>query len=232
MSRQPLPGSVLAPALRGFGELLITLGLVVLLFCYYELSFTGWYTSRSQTRLQTQFAVPASVPSAGPATSGASGPAAPPIGSALAQIFIPRLGRDFHYIVVEGIGTEALKEGPGHFPSSALPGELGNTVISGHRTTYLAPFNRLDELQQGDAVVLETRTQWFTYRVTGEQVVLPSAIEVTFPVPGRPGVLPTQSLLTLTTCNPKYSAQTRLIVRGTLVDTASKSTGRRPAVLG
>ena len=212
---------------RGSGEVLITLGLVVLLFCYYELSFTGGYTGEQQQRLTRVFDAPA--PRA--TTTAAPLPVEPPIGDAVAQIFIPRLGPDYHFIVVEGIGTDVLKLGPGHYPSSALPGGLGNTVISGHRTTYLAPFNRLDELLPGDAVVLETRTQWFTYRVTGDQVVLPSAIEVTYPVPGRLGVAPTEHLLTLTTCNPKYSASTRLIIRGTLTDTVAKGPGIRPAAL-
>ena len=226
MSR-PLP---VATVVRGLGEVLITLGLVVLLFCYYELAFTGYYAGQQQDRLVKQFAV---APEPVPLTTAAPAAAvAPPLGNALAQIFLPRLGRDFHFIVVEGVGTEMLKQGPGHLPGSALPGGLGNTVISGHRTTYLAPFNRLDELQPGDAVVLETRAAWFTYTVTGDQVVHPTAVEVTFPVPGRPDATPTEHLLTLTTCNPKYSASTRLIVRGILAETLPKSSGRRPAALG
>ena len=219
-----------ATLLRGSGEVLITLGLVVLLFCYYELAFTGYYAGQQQQRLAKEFS--AALPAVAPVTAAPPAAVTPPIGDALAQIYLPRLGRDYHYIVVEGVGTEPLKEGPGHLPGSALPGGLGNVVISGHRTTYLAPFNRLDELQPGDEVVLETRTSWFTYRVTGEEVVRPTAIEVTFPVPGQPDATPTEHLLTLTTCNPKYSASTRLVVRGILTDTLPKTSGRRPAVLG
>lgn len=215
---------------RGAGEVMITLGLVVLLFCYYELSFTGYYAGQQQSRLVKQFDGPA--PLLPVLTAVPPVVVVPPLGNALAQIFIPRLGHDYHFIVVEGIGTELLKEGPGHLPGSALPGGLGNTVISGHRTTYLAPFNRLDELQPGDQVVLETRTSWFTYRVTGDQVVRPTSIEVTYPVPGQPDATPTEHLLTLTTCNPKYSASTRLIVRGILVETLLKDSGHRPAALG
>jgi sortase A len=82
---------------------------------------------------------------------------------------IPRLGdwNDRPPVVVEGVSTSDLKKGPGHIPGTALPGELGNVVLSGHRTTYGAPFERFDELRPGDAVVVETRDTWFTYTVTG-----------------------------------------------------------------
>jgi len=216
---------------RGTGQLLITVGLVVLLFCLYELQVTGYYTKDQQNGLEQQFdqPLPTAAQLAGP--GGRAVPPVVPLGNALARIWIPRLGRDYHYVVVEGVSVEDLKKGPGHYPGTALPGGLGNSVISGHRTTYLAPFSRLDVLRAGDAIVVETRTSWFTYRMTGRQVVAPTAIEVTYPVPGRRGSAPTQHLLTLTTCNPKYSARQRLVVRGELEDSLAKATGRRPPAL-
>jgi sortase A len=105
-------------------------------------------------------------------------------------------------------------------------------VISGHRTTYGAPFNRVDELRTGDPIVLETRDTWYTYRVTSEQVVSPSAVEVTYPVPGQRGAVPTKRLLTLTTCNPKYSASQRLIVHALLDSSQPKSAGDPAALTG
>jgi sortase A len=133
--------------------------------------------------------------------------------------------------VVEGVSVEDLKQGgPGHIPGTALPGEVGNVVLSGHRTTYGAPFNRWDELQPGDLVVLETRDGWFTYRITGSQVVLPNAVEVTFPVPGDSDATPSRRLLTMTTCNPEYSARERLIVSAELTEAADKAAGL-PAAL-
>ena len=142
---------------------------------------------------------------------------------------IPRLGdwNDDPPVVVEGVSRPRPEEGPRPHPGTALAGELGNHVVSGHRTTYGAPFNRLDELEPGDAVVVETRDTWFTYRVTGTQVVQPTAVEVTFPVPGDRDATPTKRLLTLTTCNPKYSARQRLIVSAEL--DADDEGGRRPA---
>lgn len=218
---------------RTLGELLVTAGVVVLLFCFYELEVTGIYTAKEQTKLgedlQHAWTAP-EVPSL-PGQPSRPVDVVPPFGDALARIYLPRLGRDYRKVVVEGVGHEDLKKGPGHLPGTALPGQLGNVVISGHRTTYGAPFNRVDELRVGDAIVVETRTTWFTYRVTGLTVVAPTAVEVTYPVPGRAGATPTQRLLTLTTCNPKYSAQTRLIVRALLQSPLAKAPGVLPPAL-
>jgi sortase A len=139
------------------------------------------------------------------------------------------VGKDAR-VVFEGVSHEDLKRGPGHYPGTALPGVVGNMVISGHRTTYGAPFNRVDELHAGDPIVLETRDTWFTYRVTSEQVVAPTAVSVTYPVPGQKGAVPTKRLLTLTTCNPKYSATQRLIVHAILDTSLPKSAGTPPAL--
>lgn len=230
--------------IRGLGQLLITAGLVVLLFCVYELWGTGLYTSQQQTKitqqLQQQWADP--VPRASPGTTGAgttgAGAAsadpltAPTNGKGIAIIRIPKLGRDYAYTVVEGVDRESLKKGPGHLPESAQPGALGNFVVSGHRTTYLAPFNRVDELQAGDPIVVETRDTWFTYEVTQKLIVLPTAYEVTYPVPGDRTAKPTEHLITLTTCNPKYSAKQRLVLHGRLVLETPKTDGPPPALRG
>jgi sortase A len=199
--------------LRGIGQTLITLGVVILLFCGYELWFTGIYTKQQQHELgkgldQTWQQAPAVTP------HHQLVPLPYVVGKGIARIWFPTLR--LHYVVVEGVTREDLKKGPGHYPTSARIGAVGNVVISGHRTTYLAPFNRVDELHAGDPIVLETQGFWYTYTVTSETVVKPTAIEVTYPVPYHLGRKPTQRLLTLTTCNPKYSATTRLIVHATL----------------
>jgi sortase A len=222
--------------LRGLGQTLITLGVVVLLFCVYELYFTNVYTNNQQDKLGDQIQQTWAAPPPSPAPG--SKLATPSLGSALAIIRMPRIGMVGKVgahgarVVVEGVGHEDLKKGPGHYPGTALPGAIGNVVISGHRTTYGAPFNRVDEQRPGDAIVLETRDTWFTYRVTSEQVVPPTAVEVTYPVPGKKGAVPTKRLLTLTTCNPKYSARTRLIVHALLESALPKSQGDPPALTG
>ena len=179
--------------------------------------------------------VPSPVASAQPEPSSPA-PVAPPapaaqpvvqpdLGDAIAVLHVPSLAGFDPWVVVEGTSLEDLKSGPGHIRGTAQPGEVGNVVLSGHRTTYGAPFARLDELRPGDRVVLETRDRWFTYSVTGTQIVSPYAIEVTYPVPGRRGATPTEQLLTLTTCHPRYSARQRMVVQATLTAEQGKDAG-------
>ena len=218
--------------LRGVGQTLITLGLVVLLFCVYELKVTNLVTAREQDRLGRDLRRAWAEAPRVPRTPGASpSPAAVPIGSGIAVLHVPRLGEDWEpKVVVEGVEVDDLKKGPGHIPETADPGELGNVVFSGHRTTYGAPFARLDELRPGDAVVVETRDGWFTYTVRGTQIVAPTAVEVTYAVPGDSTARPTKRLLTLTTCHPRYSARQRMVVQAELTAAGSKDDGP-PAVL-
>lgn len=217
-------------ALRGIGQLLITAGVVLLLFVGYELQVTGIYTSQQQHRLDRQLSDTWARPTR---TAAGRVPvlAAFRPGAGIARIYLPTLGKDQVHVVVEGVSHADLKTGPGHYPGTALPGEVGNLVISGHRTTYGAPFNRLDELRIGAPIVLETADAFFTYDVTGETVVEPTAVGVTLPVPNDPGGTPTERLLTLTTCNPKYSARQRLIVRARLVQRLAKTPGAVPPAL-
>lgn len=132
----------------------------------------------------------------------------PERGGALGRIRIPVI--DVAWTAVEGVGREQLKSGPGHMATTPLPGQPGNAVISGHRTTYGAPFHDLDQLEPGslihwDSPVLGTTT----YMVTEIFVVEPDDVWVTEPRPG--------GWLTLTTCNPLFSARERLIVVAKLV---------------
>ena len=94
-----------------------------------------------------------------------------------------------------------------------MPGEKGNSVISGHRVTYSRPFYRLDEMKPGDPIFVETPKGRFEYRVSGSEIVRPHEVRVLKPTPG--------ATLTLTTCHPRFSAKRRLVVKATMVGTAS-----------
>lgn len=215
--RQPL----LRTVLRGVGQMLITLGVVVLLFCVYQLFFTGLYTDQQQRQLAADFERRVARP---PAAAAAATAVEPPVeGQPFAVLRIPRLGQDYEQVVLEGVSPKDLRRGPGHYPGTALPGQVGNVVISGHRTTYGAPFADLDRLQAGDELVLQTERAEFVYVMTGSQVVAPSAVEVLAPVPNQPGQPARDRFLTLTTCNPKYSARERLIVFGRQVGMRTRS---------
>lgn len=205
--------------LRGLGEVLITSGLVVLLFVVYELYVTDIFTARTQHQLRQTLAKEWTLHGGGVPLD------TPPVGDGLAILRIPKFGRGYNPVIVEGVATADLERGPGHFPGTALPGQVGNFVVSGHRTTYGKPFSRLDELVNGDAIVVETKDRWITYRVTEVLIVDPGAVGVILPVPNHPGERPTERLLTFTTCNPKYSASERLIVHGRMSASAPKSDG-------
>lgn len=232
---RPTFRSRLRTGVRAAGEVLITFGIVVLLFAGYEIWGKSVIVNAHQNDLSQQLAEawgPAGDPTVTPSTTSSSTPApasAPPKvqGTPIAGLYIPRL--DKNWIVVEGVTQKDLRYAPGHYPTSALPGQLGNFSIAGHRNR--ATFWRLDELDGGDVIVAEDRDNWHIYRVTRNHIVTPSEVAVVAPVPGEPGTKPTDAMLTLTTCHPKFDNYERLIIHAKLDRTQAKSAGR-PAELG
>lgn len=145
----------------------------------------------------------------GPATVEFHHEPVPDEGAEFAILRVPRLGLEV--VLFEGVDREVLKKGPGHMPGTPIPGQPGNAVISGHRTTYGRPFFDFDLLEPGDVFEIETAIGTHTYRMMDPSfVVEPTEVWVTNDKPG--------AWLTLTTCNPKFSARQRLIVTAELVD--------------
>jgi sortase A len=143
------------------------------------------------------------------------------VGDGLTLLRIPKL--DVKILVVQGTTPAALRAGAGHYVNTPLPGEVGNVGIAGHRTTFLRPFNRLDEMKPGDVVTLETPFAIYTYKAVqpfgghaNPWVVTPNDFSVVSQGTGH--------LLTLTTCNPKGSARQRLVMRFSLVGSKLKDT--------
>ncbi|HVT21319.1 MAG TPA: class E sortase [Mycobacteriales bacterium] len=218
---------------RGIGQLFITAGLVILLFVVYELWWTGFTTKRDQHRLlgtlRQQWAHGRVIKD-------------PPLGSAIAILRIPRFGPKYLFAIVEGVSTADLIKGPGHYPGTAMPGEIGNFAVAGHRTTYEHPFYSINRLRTGDPIVLETRNRWLTYTVEDipgtkaryQEIVSPSDVAVSYPVPDQPDVnlAPTQRVLTFTSCNPRYSAAQRIVVHALLTASIPKSAGLPAALHG
>jgi sortase A len=227
---------------RGIGQTLITIGLVLLLFVAYELWGTGLYTKAEQNHLEQQITHRWDSSGGTPDITRIKNV---PIGSGLAVLRIPRFGSGYHMVVVEGTGYDDLRRGPGHYPGTAMPGQVGNFAVAGHRTTYLAPFNNIDRLQPGDAIVLETRDRWYTYTVRDmpttpgypavpyQEIVDPTRVEVAYAVPDQPdpAAKPSLRMLTFTSCNPKYSAAQRIVVHALLTDTMQKSGDQLPPAL-
>lgn len=227
---------MLGKFLGGLGRILIISGLVVLGFVAYQLWGTGLETARGQDELTAGLAE-GLVAGGGESSDGREDSAtldvsdvadrfaevdsatappmpAPPEGEPVGIIDIPKIG--LQSVIVEGVSKADLKKGPGHYPGTALPGQAGNAGIAGHRTTYGAPFNRIDELAPGDEIKVATAQGQFTYKVIAapgqtEQawyVVKPSQVEVLDQVG--------DNRLTLTACHPKYSARERIIVHAVL----------------
>ncbi len=135
---------------------------------------------------------------------------APPEHEAFAIIRVPSIDRlKDGWAVVEGVKRSDLKNGAGHMPSTPLPGQPGNSVVSGHRTTYGAPFHEFDQLEVGDVIEVETGLGVHTYEVRESTIVRPTEIWVTEQRQG--------AWLTLTTCHPRFSSRERLVVFAELV---------------
>jgi len=228
----------------GVGKTLIGTGLLLFGFVAYQLWGTGIETARAQDSLGNEFeellaAAPATAPTPAdptpadpiptdptPTDSAPVDPAAEntpqaadaivaPIaeGDAIARIELPRIGVD--KIVVAGVDKNDLKKGPGHYPETPMPGQLGNAAIAGHRTTFGQPFFDVDKMETGDEIVVTTVAGRFVYRVTGQEIVSPSDYQVIATTD------PTRATLTLTSCHPKYTARERIIVYAELDETAS-----------
>jgi sortase A len=210
--------------LRGTGWTFIGMGSFVLYFLVYQLVGTNAVTSRGQNELRSELEREWS-------TAAQTAPSRDPEkvvprrvapGKALAVLDIPKIQLD-NKVIVEGVSRDDLRKGPGHVPSTVLPGQDGTFGVSGHRTTYGAPFYRLNELAKGDTMTVVTREAIYTYTVTRTAIVRPTDTQVLDNVEGPDGK--PKATITLTTCHPRYSARQRLIVFGDLTDT-SRNTGR------
>lgn len=224
--------------LKESGLVLVSIGVLVLLWLVYSLFATGLAEQASQSTLKHQFqrdqrsstTKSSSSPTTGGSatTTGKGDPSSDkdtvstlsgsdagiPPGQAIAQLIIPKIGLDKY--VVQGTDEADLMKGPGHYLGSALPGQWGNVGIAGHRTTYGAPFFDLGNLRKGDLIrLINTSGKQFVYTVVRTWTVDPSDGAV-LNSDGTPE-------LTLTTCNPRFEAINRLVVRADLTSITTKT---------
>lgn len=194
------------------GKTLISAGLLLLLFVAYQLWGTGLAESQAQNKLKSQFIASTTV--ATPATDAPTTTTLPPPpkkGDVVAQITIDKI--NVEKFVIAGVGYKELEKGPGLFASSPLPGQLGNVSIAGHRTTFGAPFGRVNELAKGDRIVMTTSRGEFVYLVTeAPTIVQASDVDVIRTVD------PSRAILTLVTCHPKWTSENRMIISAELID--------------
>ncbi len=208
------------------GELLITAGVLLGLFVVWQL----WWTDVQAEREHAQALAALDWPEPAPAEAG-GGPAVaprhtddPPVleepadETVFGTLYVPRFGPGYVEPIAQGVDKERVLDrlGIGHYPETAMPGELGNFATAGHRTTYGRPYHLVADLQEGDPLVVRTEDTWYVYKVTEWKIVTPYQVEVVSPVPGiKPGEpLPelTERFMTMTACHPMYSAAERYIV--------------------
>ena len=125
----------------------------------------------------------------------------------IGRIVIPRINLD--HPIFEGVDETVIHWGPGHWPGSAMPGKVGNSVFAGHRVTHTRPFYDIDLLNPGDDIIVHTADGTFTYRITGHQIVSAKDTWIVNPTP--------TATITIFACHPKHSAAQRYVVHGDLV---------------
>ncbi|MEZ0064125.1 sortase A [Streptacidiphilus sp. MAP12-20] len=222
-------------AVRAFGELLITLGVVMILFVAYQLWWTNVrandYANSQASTLEQQWGGGGGTP------THPAYPASVPVGSKFAIIYIPKL--DVKTPIAEGVDKESVLDNGmvGHYSGgqeTAFPwASTGNFALAGHRNTHGEPFRYIPRLVPGDKIVVETAYDWYTYQVTSSlPQTSPSNVSVIAPVPPQSGFTKPGRYITLTTCTPEFTSTYRMAVWGTLVEDLPKSAGKQPAALG
>lgn len=226
------------PIIRRLGWALIWCALLVFAFLGYQLFVTDLLNERAQVQAKEELAenlaerrsklpepevVTVELPGPpenerSPSTTTTSTTTPPSVdyqqeeageeGSTLGRLVIPAIEVD--EVMFEGVGGDTLEKGPGHMPWTPVPGQPGNAVVSGHRTTYGRPFYDLDALEEGDRIEVETAVGLHVFEVRQTLIVEPTDVWVTEYEPG--------AWLTLTTCHPRFSAAERLIIRAELVE--------------
>jgi sortase A len=211
------------------GESLITLGVVVMLFLGWQLWINDVIISNESTAVAEENVAKWTKSTTPAPTSAEEGPVdygpAPVMGKAenaevFGNIYIPRFGNDYIKVAAEGVGPEdVLNRGYfGRYPNSQLPGESGNLAFAVHRAGHGSPFRQAAKLQLGDAIVLQTSSGYYEYRVRNTEYVMPTEVEVVNAVPGGSNAaVAGQSVMTITTCNPELGNNERLIVYAVLV---------------
>ncbi|WP_240183768.1 class E sortase [Leifsonia aquatica] len=207
------------------GELLITAGVLVLLFLGWQMWWNNLVVDNQQSSAAAtqsqqwlQDALKAPKPTPTPDANGAVDipvMAQPADYEAFAVLYIPRLGADWKRTIRQTVDVEKVLNsytaGVGHYSDTQMPGQVGNFAVAGHDSGWGNTFIDLSKLHIGDKIYVQTKDGWYTYVFRNFEYVQPSAVQVLLPVPRQPAATPTERLMTITTCNPPFAAGERLI---------------------
>lgn len=199
----------------------MTLGAVLALFVVWQLWWTDLEASAIQQDAVAEISAeldagdapgPTASPMAGlPATAPRA--AQPPgYGEPIGIVYVPRFGDGYARPLVQGTGADVLDTlGLGHYPSTAMPGEVGNVAIAGHRQSNGRALDLVHTLERGDRIHVRTAEAYYTYAFRDSEVVGPGETRVLAPDPSGTGRAATERLLTLTTCHPRFGDTHRFI---------------------
>ena len=225
--------SVLWSVLGILGEVLMTLAAVCALYVVWQMWWTG--VQSEHTQVETRQSASWSDPAGGDSSKVAKAqsgdvpvqPTSASDGELIAQVYVPRFGQGWVRNVVEGTDEAELSlHGLGHYPSTQMPGSVGNFAVAGHRNGYGRPLGDVDLLQEGDAIIVRTKDYWYVYKYTTHKIVTPEHSEVIAANPEDLNTPPSKRMITLTTCEPKYTTAThRWISYGELSYWAKVSDG-------
>lgn len=216
------------------GEVLLTAGVIVLLFLAWRL----WWNDAVIASAQTSAAGGHSSRWSAAGTP-APEPAAPVVraepkrtGTVIGVLRVPRFGTSYVRTIAQGTGTAELSTfqlGIGHYTGTQMPGQIGNFAIAGHRSAYGGAMHLIDRLRPGDPIIVETRDGWYTYRFEARRVVKPTAVSAIAAVPFKPRATPEKRMITLTTCTPLYSTALRYVATGVLESFRARTSAKGPA---
>lgn len=210
------------------GEIFVTAGVVCFLFIGWQLWLNDLVVGEEQRgnalELQDQWhkaGTPLVPPQADADPIEYGDPvvaAAPKEAQGFATLYVPRFGSDYVRAIGEGVSLASVlnnaKLGVGHYPGTQMPGEIGNFALAAHRTTWGAPFKQIADLRVGDKLFVQTQDGWYTYVFRSLEYVWPTGVGVLEPVPQAPGTPALDRVITLTSCNPMFSAAERIVAYG------------------
>jgi sortase A len=218
-----------ATPLSVIGELLITAGIIMMLYVGWQLFINDPLLADKQQNVSETYVQPQN-PDSQPFETISHNLKQ---GKVFGKLYIPRFGKTYERLIGQGTFQKITlnKIGPGHYLSSQWPGEEGNFAVAAHRTSHGAPFNKIDTLTDGDLVFVQTNDFWFTYKYLQTAIVDPSNIGVINQVPrGLTGAHAGGKYMTMTSCHPKWTNRQRIVVWLELVDQQPSSAGKPVAL--
>lgn len=199
------------------GEIFLTIGVIILLYVAWYFWFSNVQADVKQDSMVKEF-VQENTPQQDPIPPAEQQKTDPPVltapahGETFGVIYIPRFGENYYRPLVEGTTQDVLDTlGLGHYKSTVMPGAKGNFAVAGHRQTHGSVLDKIHTLQPGDKIYVQTKDGFYTYVYRNSEIVLPTNGAVLSAFPGKNSKTSDQSILTMTSCNPKFGSEERII---------------------